>query len=222
MTRSAAPGEGTAAAKDLSVDEPRALGVELDGYAHIPRMLDKARATLAGTAGSYMFGCPVDHTCMARLGVAPDLVLELAARHADDRAVLDELRESGVPAAPDAWFDAQAVEDELGERGYLRVRKRDALPEGDGGRVFAGAEHGAEVDVMLVEAGPGEHCEAREPAVAEVWTVVEGQVTFYLGDQQARTVRDGEIVRVPAGMPFRWETRADSGVRAVVARPATR
>jgi hypothetical protein len=29
-------------------------------------MLDKARATLAGTAGSYLFGCPVDHICIAR------------------------------------------------------------------------------------------------------------------------------------------------------------
>jgi quercetin dioxygenase-like cupin family protein len=214
--------DGTAAAKDLSVEEPRALGVELDGYAHVPRMLDKARATLAGTAGTYMFGCPVDHTCMARLGIAPDLVLELAARHADDRAVLAELREHGVPAAPDAWFDAQAVEDELDERGYVRVRRRDALPERDAGRLFAGAEHGAEVDVLLVEAGPGEHGDPREPATAEVWTVVEGWVTLYLGDQQARTVRDGEIVRVPAGMPLRWETPADSGVRAVVARPAPR
>jgi quercetin dioxygenase-like cupin family protein len=214
--------EGTAAAKDLSVEEPRALGVELDGYAHVPRMLDKARATLAGTAGTYMFGCPVDHTCMARLGIAPDLVLELAARHSDDRAVLAELREHGVPAARDAWFDAQAVEDELGERGYLRARRRDALPEGDGGRRFAGAEHGAEVDVLLVEAGPGDHGEPRAPATAEVWTVVDGRVTLYLGDQQARTVGGGEIVRVPAGMPLRWETPADCGVRAVVARPATR
>src|SRR3954451_11907423 len=120
-------------AKDLTAEEPRAPGVDLDGYVWLPRMLDKARATLAGTAGTYMFGCPVDHTCMARLGIAPDLVLDLASRHADDRAVLAELREHGVPAARDAWFDAQAVEDELGERGYLRVRTRDALPERDGG-----------------------------------------------------------------------------------------
>jgi quercetin dioxygenase-like cupin family protein len=216
------PSEGTAAAKDLSVEEPRAFGVELDGYAHIPRMLDKARASLAGTAGSYMFGCPVDHTCMARLDVSPELVLELAELYADDEAVLAELRERGIPAAADAWFDAQAVEDEFGVRGYLRGRKRDALAEHDGGRLFAGAEHGAEVDVLLVEAGPGEHGDPREPAAAEVWTVVEGRVTLYLGDKQARTVRDGEIVRVPPGMPLRWETPADSGVRAVVARPATR
>jgi hypothetical protein len=58
------------AANDLTVQEPRGLDAELEGYAWLPRMLDKARASLAGTAGRYQFGCPVDHTCMARLGVA--------------------------------------------------------------------------------------------------------------------------------------------------------
>src|SRR5947208_11869905 len=105
--------EGVRAARDLTVEEPRAFGLELEGYAHLPRMLDKARATLAGTAGSYEFGCPVDHTCMARLGVRPELILELAARHPDDREVLRELRERGIPSAREAWFDAVAVEDEL-------------------------------------------------------------------------------------------------------------
>ena len=61
------------------MEAPRGLDAELEGYAWIPRMLDKARATLAGTAGPYLFGCPVDHTCMARLGIAPELVLDLVA-----------------------------------------------------------------------------------------------------------------------------------------------
>src|SRR3954451_19416196 len=120
MERPTVP-EGVRAARDLRAGEPRAFGVELEGYAHLPRMLDKARATLAGTAGSYMFGCPVDHTCMARLGVSPELVLDLAARHADDRRVLAELQAHGIPAASDSWFDGVAVEDELQlEDVYLR------------------------------------------------------------------------------------------------------
>jgi hypothetical protein len=57
---------GLAAAKDLTAQAPRGLDAELEGYAWLPRMLDKARATLAGTAGSYLFGCPVDHICIAR------------------------------------------------------------------------------------------------------------------------------------------------------------
>src|SRR5436305_12449052 len=102
---------GLAAAKDLTAEAPRGLDAVLGGYAWLPRMLDKARATLAGTAGSYLFGCPVDHTCMARLGITPDLVLDLAARHSDDHAVLEALREHGIPPAAEAGFDGQAVED---------------------------------------------------------------------------------------------------------------
>ena len=148
---------GLVAAKDLTTEAPRGFEAELDGYAWLPRMLDKARASLAGTAGSYLFGCPVDHTCMARLGIAPELVLDLAARHADDHAVLDALRAHGIPLAAEAWFDGQAVEDELQETGkYLRVRAREALPEAEGGRVFSGAEHGAALSVVLVDAAPGE------------------------------------------------------------------
>jgi hypothetical protein len=147
--------KGLAAAKDLTAEAPRGLDAELEGYAWLPRMLDKARATLAGTAGSYLFGCPVDHTCMARLGIAPELVLDLAARHTDDHAVLDALRAHGILPAAGAWFDGEAVENELQETGnYLRVRAREPLPEAEGGRVFAGAEHGAAVSVVLVDARP--------------------------------------------------------------------
>jgi len=89
----------------------------LEGYAWLPRMLDKARATLAGMAGHYQFGCPVDHTCMARLGITPELVLDLAARHPDDHAVLGALRAHGIPSAAEAWFDGRSVEDELQQTG---------------------------------------------------------------------------------------------------------
>jgi quercetin dioxygenase-like cupin family protein len=196
--------DGVAAAKDLATQAPRGLDAELEGYAWLPRMLDKARATLAGTAGSYLFGCPVDHTCMARLGIGPELVLELAGRHADDHAVLNALRAHGIPSAAEAWFDGQAVEDELQETGnYLRVRSREALPAASGGRVFTGAEHGATVSVLLVEAEPGEAQEAHVHPVEEVVIVQQGEVTLFLGAHQARIVRAGEVVRIPAGIPHR-------------------
>ncbi len=87
-------------AKDLARVEPRGLDAELEGYAWIPRMLDKARATLAETNGSYLFGCPVDHTCMARLGVSPELVLELARRHPDDSEWLNAHARTRNPRGP--------------------------------------------------------------------------------------------------------------------------
>jgi len=179
-------------------------------------MLDKARATLAGTAGTYMFGCPVDHTCMARLGISPELVLDLAARHTDDHAVLQALRGHGIPPPAEAWFDGQAVEDELQKTGnYLRVRGREALAQAEGGRVFAGAEHGAGVSVVLVDAAPGDQQAPHVHPVEEVAVVYEGAATFFLGARQARIVRAGQVVRVPAGVPHRWVATGDHGLSAV-------
>jgi quercetin dioxygenase-like cupin family protein len=212
---------GVAAAKYLSVEPPRGLDAELEGYAWLPRMLDKARATLAGTAGSYPFGCPVDHTCMARLRIAPELVLDLAARHSDDHAVLVALRATGIPSAPTASFDGRGVEDELQQTGnYLRVRASEALPEADGGRVFAGAEHGAAVSVVLIDAAPADQQQPHLHPVEEVVVVQQGAATFFLGAQQARIVRAGEVVRIPAGVPHRWTVAGDSRLRAVAVHGA--
>ena len=215
--------DGVRAAKDLTRGEPRPFGLELQGYAHLPRMLDKARATLAGTAGRFQFGCPVDHTCMARLGVTPEVVLDLAARHADDADVLHALREHGIPSAREAWFDAQAVEDELQRDDvYLRVRREEELPAEDDGhrRVFAGADHGAGVDVVLVTVAPGHGGGGAAVPAAEVWVVQEGAARFFLGAMQARIVRAGEVVRIPAGVPWRFENVGGDTLRAVLARPA--
>jgi mannose-6-phosphate isomerase-like protein (cupin superfamily) len=204
---------------DLTVQEPRPFGLELEGYAHLPRMLDKARATLAGTAGAYQFGCPVDHTCMARLGITPEVVLDLASRHGDDADVLQALRERGIPSAHEAWFDAAAVEDELQEEGiYLRVRSREQLPEEGDGRRFAGADHGAGFDVVLVDVAAGDGGDAPAAPAAEVWVVTEGQATMFLGALQARIVRAGEVVRIPAGVPWRYVNTGTGPLRAVAVR----
>ncbi len=212
---------GLASAKDLTSQAPRELDAALEGYAWLPRMLDKARATQVGTAANYPFGCPVDHTCMARLGIAPELVLDLAARHSDDRAVLDALRAHGIPPAAEAWFDGQAVEDDLQETGnYLRVRARAALPEADGGRVFTGADHGAGVSVVLIDAAPGNEQAPHVHPVEEVVVVHEGAATFFLGAQQARVVRAGQVVRVPAGVLHRWVATGDGRLRAVAVHGA--
>jgi mannose-6-phosphate isomerase-like protein (cupin superfamily) len=213
--------EGVRAARDLTVAAPRAFGLELEGYAHLPRMLDKARATLAGTAGTYQFGCPVDHTCMARLGVTPELVLDLAASHADDRCVLRALRDHGIPSAQAAWFDAVLVEEQLHQEGlYLRVRGRDQLPEQGDGRLFAGADHGADVDVVLVELAAGERRPATVATAAQVWVIQEGRATFFLGEMQARIARAGDVVRIPAGVPWRLESTDSDTLRAVAVRPS--
>jgi quercetin dioxygenase-like cupin family protein len=206
-----------AGAKDLTLVEPHPLDSELDGYAWIPRMLDKARATLAGTNGRYMFGCPVDHTCMARLGVNPDLVLELAGRYADDHDVLDELRRHGIPSAHEAWFDGPAVEDELQDLDlYVRVRRREQLPAPDGAPVFAGADHGASASVAFLTLEPGTDQPVHSHPIEEVLVAVSGRATVFLGRHQARIVRAGEIARLPAGAPHRIENRGPASFECVL------
>jgi quercetin dioxygenase-like cupin family protein len=201
----------------VTTPEPRGLTEELEGYAWLPRMLDKARAAQAGTAGPYQFGCPVDHTCMARLGITPGLLLDLVARHPDDHDVLAALRAHGIPSAPEAWFDGQMVEDELQDTGnYLRVRGRGDLPEAESGRVFGGAQHGARVSVVLIDAEPGQAQEPHAHEIEEVLAIQDGEATFFLGRRQARIVRAGEIVRVPAAVPHRW-VAGQNGLRAVAA-----
>ncbi len=207
-----------AGAKDLTSREPHPLDAELDGYAWIPRMLDKARATLAGTNGTYMFGCPVDHTCMARLGVTPELVLELAGRFPEDRDVLDALRRRGIPSAREAWFDGPAVEDELQEQDlYVRVRRPEQLPVVDGGTVFAGSEHGARVSVMFLALPPGTGQPVHSHPTEEALVAVAGQATIFLGRHQARLIRARELARVPADVKHRLENRSAAPFECVLA-----
>src|SRR3954462_248312 len=94
LTATRPEGDGNAAAPVTS-DQLPAMDAELDGYAWLPRMLAKARATAAGTARGVQLGRPVDHSLLARLDVSPELVRELVQRHADDAGVLAELRAHG-------------------------------------------------------------------------------------------------------------------------------
>src|SRR5216684_367293 len=47
-------------APDLTQRPPRSPRCRLGGYALLPRMLDKGRATLAAKNGEYHYNCPLD------------------------------------------------------------------------------------------------------------------------------------------------------------------
>ena len=149
-----------------------ARNAELDGYVYLPRMLAKARTTLAGTNEGFEFGCPLDHTCMARLGIYPDLVQDLVTRHGDDdHAILAELKEHGIPDPDAIRFDAETTEDELISGVYLQVRPLERRDE--------------------LEVRPGD----------EVLEVEDDELLITLGDRQRRIVRRGEVVRIPHELP---------------------
>ena len=48
-------------APDLRTGFPRSPNASLGHFVLLPRIIDKCRATLAGTNGEYNFNCPLDH-----------------------------------------------------------------------------------------------------------------------------------------------------------------
>jgi hypothetical protein len=86
------------------------MDATLDGYAWLPRMIDKARADRAGTIGEFIYPCPIDRACLARLRVEAETFADIAITFADDGSILAELRRRGIPPAAEAWFDAVELE----------------------------------------------------------------------------------------------------------------
>jgi mannose-6-phosphate isomerase-like protein (cupin superfamily) len=161
----------------MAMSAVRDYAEELDGYAYLPRMFDKARAKLAGDGDAPPFGCPLDHSCMARLRVYPEDLLELVRVHGDDdAAILAGLQEHGIPSREETWFDARATEDELLTGVYLMVRPRDRIDE--------------------LKPRPGH----------QVLAIEQGEARIALGDRQMRIVRAGEAVRIPPEMPHTIES----------------
>ena len=50
---------------DLTQHPPRSVRVRLGGYVHLARLLDKARAVLAGKGAEYHYNCPLDQRFFA-------------------------------------------------------------------------------------------------------------------------------------------------------------
>ena len=94
----------------------RPMDATLDGYAWLPRLIDKARASRAGTLGDMVHPCPVDRRCMKLLGIDVRTLHAIVDREPTDAGVLSALRRRGIPAAQEAWFDAPAFEAELQRR----------------------------------------------------------------------------------------------------------
>jgi hypothetical protein len=62
-------------APDLTQHPPRSLRVRIGGYAHLGRLLDKARATIAGKGAEYHYNCPLDQMFFAFTGIDHEVML---------------------------------------------------------------------------------------------------------------------------------------------------
>jgi hypothetical protein len=81
--------ETNLSAPDLTKRPPRSGRCRLGGYAVLPRMLDKCRATIAGTNGEYHFDCPLDQHILNFLGLNADKLKEEVATGKGDGEILE-------------------------------------------------------------------------------------------------------------------------------------
>jgi hypothetical protein len=95
---------------DLTQRPPRSPRARLGGYALLPRMLDKCRAELAGTPGSFHYACPNDQRILTFLGVDPEALKAAVAKAKGDGEVLDWIhahqKNKHTPAEIESWSDA--------------------------------------------------------------------------------------------------------------------
>src|ERR1700709_279125 len=79
-------------APDLTQRPPRSPRCRLGGYALLPRMLDKARAEIAGRNGEFNYDCPLDQHVINFIGFDPVALREKLARGSGDGEILEGLQ----------------------------------------------------------------------------------------------------------------------------------
>jgi hypothetical protein len=81
---------------DLTQHPPRSPRSKLGGFAHLPRLLDKARAAIAGKNGEYHYNCPLDQHFFGFTGI-------------DHEALLAELKLGRTDSEMLAWVRAHST-----------------------------------------------------------------------------------------------------------------
>lgn len=97
---------------DLTVHPPRSPRVRLGGFAHLPRLLDKARAHLAGKAGLYEYGAMMDRQFFVFSGLSSEAFLGAVGEGRSDSEMLAWVLSSLNPRRQpweieqwSAWFE---------------------------------------------------------------------------------------------------------------------
>ena len=121
-------------APDLTQRPPRSPRVRLGGYALLPRMLDKGRATLAGKNGDYRYACPLDQRLLDFLGVNADALKAQLASGKGDGEILDWI-ESNKSHAHTPWevvqwstFQDQRVPTDIETREFFHGSHASVAP----------------------------------------------------------------------------------------------
>ncbi len=99
-------------APDLTRHPPRSPRVRLGGYVQLPRLIDKARAVVAGKAGEFHYNCPIDQRFFTYTGINPDAFLNEVKAGKNDSELLAYVQANAQPkrhpaeiATWSTWFE---------------------------------------------------------------------------------------------------------------------
>lgn len=102
-------------APDLTRHPPRSPRTRLGGYVQLPRLIDKARAVAAGTAGDFHYNCPIDQRFLAFTGLNAEALFDVIKAGRSDSEILAYVNAHATPkrhpseiAAWSAWFEQLA------------------------------------------------------------------------------------------------------------------
>jgi hypothetical protein len=107
----------------------------LGGYAILPRMLDKGRATIAGKNGEYHYNCPTDQRFLSFLGIDAEALQKELATGKGDGEILEWVQKNAKHKPNDAEIAAwsaqaeQRVPSDVESREYFHEIHRKAAPK---------------------------------------------------------------------------------------------
>jgi hypothetical protein len=122
-------------APDLTQRPPRSARVRLGGYALLPRMLDKGRATLVGKNGDYHYACPLDQHFVSFVGIDTDALKEQLAAGKGDGEILEWIeanaRHKRAPWEVQQWshYHETRVVSDLETRDFYNKLHMEAGPK---------------------------------------------------------------------------------------------
>jgi mannose-6-phosphate isomerase-like protein (cupin superfamily) len=95
-----------------------------------------------------------------------------------------------------------------------KVLKRDDLPWSEIAHELIGADYGARVCIIFVDAAPGRGPGLHKHPYEEVFISLEGTAMFTVGGEQLRA-GPGDVVIVPANMPHAFTNTGDGHLRQI-------
>ena len=124
------------ATPDLTQHPPRSPRVQLGGFVHLPRLLDKARADIAGKAGEYHYNCPLDKHFFAFTGIESEEMHAVIKSGKSDSEILEFVRSKTkrLPseiAAWSLWMRTHAPGGAPGHEWFGEVIKADSTGRDD-------------------------------------------------------------------------------------------